>query len=262
MKTEWIDKNYNELRQTALNITKNENSHIFEDFFHDCLIILIEHDKFQDLIKTDEVKFFFTRILLNQWRSSSSPTYKKYKQMKTQEITDFNTSDDSEYDYDQDNRTEGVLNALDEMLKSDVEKHREFAMIILHYHSNGCNFTKLGKILKQDRSLLGKKYKQGIKTLKEEYYQDEFEITTNLSKAMMDSDLLKYDEPQLTEWEEFEMWSKNNRVKYFNPHKFTKEEKEYILKTYNDKYNTNYISGCGKCFYNRLFHFKKMFFGE
>lgn len=183
--------------------------------------------------------------------------------MKTQEITDFNTSDDSEYDYDQDNRTEGVLIALDEMLKSEEEKHREFAMIILHYHSNGCNFTKLGKILKQDRSLLGKKYKQGIKILKDEYYKDEFEMTSNLSKAILDSDLLKYDEPELSEWDKFEMWSKKNRVKYFNPHRFSSEEKDYIVNTYNNKYNTKHISSrCGKCFYNRLFHFRDMFFGE
>jgi len=253
-----IETYYDQLKEITKNITRNEYPDIFEDFFHDCIIMLMEHPKYQELLDNDEIKFFYTRIVINNWRSKTSPTHKKYRKMKTTEITDYNYTDDTDYDYDKDMLIERTIMALDSMLMSENERHRELAIIIIQYYSNGENFTKLGKLINQDRSMLGKKFKRGINILKEEYMdENDFIIPKNISKKIIEAGLLKHTEPKET----FEDWVLNNRVKFFNPKMFNAEEKRKIYNEYNTTYNVNDIPGkCGACFYKRVSHYREMYF--
>lgn len=258
MKT-WTSE-YDELKEIVLKIVKNERQDIIDDIFHDCLIILLEHKKYKDLVEKDQVKYFFTRIVINQWRSSTSPTYKLYKKHKTIEMNEEITKTNDDYDYDRDILIERILNGLDNMLTSDIEKHRDMAILIIQYYSNGENFTKLSKIVGQDRSSLGKKFKRSINILKEDY-MDESDIVfpKDLSKKIIESGLLKKDEP-VNEDEVFEKYVLNNRVKFFNPQLFNHQEKVYITNYYNKKYKTNSKVGCGICFSNKVNHFVELYF--
>ncbi len=51
------------------------------DLFQDVLLILLEKDESYiiDLHTSGTLKFFFIRIILNQFRSNNSPFYKKYR---------------------------------------------------------------------------------------------------------------------------------------------------------------------------------------
>lgn len=252
-----IETYYDELKQITYNITRNEYPDIVDDLFHDCILILLEHPKCDELLETGEVKYFFTRIVINNWRSKTSPTYKKYKKMKTTEITDYNITDGQEYDYDKDMLIEQVLLGLDEMLMSEDERHRELAIVIIQYYSNGENFTKLGKLIGQDRSMLGKKFKKGIKILKEEYIDEEnLTLPKNLSKKIIEAGLLKQIEPKET----FEDWVKKNRIKFYNPKLFNGEEKRKIYHEYNTTFKVNDIPGkCGSCFYKRVSYYRELY---
>ena len=74
----WINDNYNDLRETLLNITKNDYEHV-DDLLHECLEFFIKKEIAEELVIKKQAKWFFIRIALNQYRSSSSKFYKTYK---------------------------------------------------------------------------------------------------------------------------------------------------------------------------------------
>lgn len=67
----------------------SDNS-LHKDLFQELIIILLEKEeqKIIDLYENKQLKWFVIKIIQNQWQSSSSPFYKKYKdfQSKTNEI--------------------------------------------------------------------------------------------------------------------------------------------------------------------------------
>lgn len=72
------------------NITKGHS--LTDDLFNELLCIIGEYDnkKLNKLVEKKALKFYFIRICLNQWRSNTSPFYKKYKK-DNQEKLDYET---------------------------------------------------------------------------------------------------------------------------------------------------------------------------
>lgn len=72
-----------------------------DDFMQEIYLILLEYDenKLYEIYEKKQLKFFISRIMLNQWNSKTSPFYTKYR--KWYEYEDGNikiTEDEDEID--------------------------------------------------------------------------------------------------------------------------------------------------------------------
>jgi DNA-directed RNA polymerase specialized sigma24 family protein len=111
----YLEKNYYELKQVVFNITKNDE--LTEELFHFCLMILYnyEEEKINTMIFNKHLKFFFVTIILNQFRSSTSPFFKTYKSAKISYTDQLKDITDSEgYDHSIDEQYEAVMTELSE----------------------------------------------------------------------------------------------------------------------------------------------------
>lgn len=256
-------KEYEDIRKQIKKITRGENPELVDDFVQDVILMFLEHPQANELKSNGGWKWFIIRIAINQWRSSTSKFYYKHKKIKKMEFTEQHDQKDIEYDLDQDQRTEQVMLGLDQMFKSENEKHRYEAMIILLYYSTGESFTKLGKTLNQDRTTIGKTFKRGINNLKEHYLKEEYDLPSNISNAILKSQLLKEIQTpkQMTKREEYENWIRDNRLIFFNHSLRNMENINKVFEIYNYFYNTNeQPSGCGMCVANKFNHFKELYF--
>lgn len=88
--------NNNTIHEIVNNITKAPLSEDELDFIQDLYINLLEKDDkvIEDLYNKNQLKFFITRIVLNNLRSVTSPFYYKYRRWtsKKQDIDETNTN--------------------------------------------------------------------------------------------------------------------------------------------------------------------------
>lgn len=58
-------------------------SDYMDDFVQEIYLILLEYDqeKLGKMVESGQIKFFLTRIMLNQWQSKTSTFYYKYRKM-------------------------------------------------------------------------------------------------------------------------------------------------------------------------------------
>jgi len=79
--SKWLTDNYGTLKQMSRNITKNKYPD-HEELLQDTIIYVGEYkfqDKLETMISKKQIKFFITRIMLNQYHSSSSYFHKTYR---------------------------------------------------------------------------------------------------------------------------------------------------------------------------------------
>lgn len=254
---------YEKIKKEIKKITKGENPELVDDFVQDMLMIFLEHPKCEEMWLSGDWRWFIIRISLNNWRSSTSRFYYKNKKVKYTEINENYDIEDEEYDYERDQKIEGILQGLDLMYKSKDQKHRYEAIIILLYYSTGQSFTKLGQMMDADRSNISKIFKRGLINLRENYMIGDGEIPANISKIILDSKLLKEIKmkKKLTKRQEYEKWILDNRMIFFNHSMRNMENINKVFEIYNYFYNTNeQPSGCGLCVANKFNHFKELYF--
>jgi DNA-directed RNA polymerase specialized sigma24 family protein len=71
----WIDENFEELGR----ISKKIGGRHGEDLRQECLLILLEKENVHEIIDSGAATYYFTRILLNQFRSNTSAFAKNYR---------------------------------------------------------------------------------------------------------------------------------------------------------------------------------------
>ena len=182
------------------------------------------------------------------------------KKNKLIELTEDMDLVDEEYDWEKDHNINLIMDGLDRMYRSENEKDRYRAIIILLYYSTGESFTKLGKTLNADRTTISKTFKKGIEILKEVYIKDELDIPTNISKAILDSKLLK-EINMKDQGEIYKEWIINNRLIFFNHSLRTREHINEVYKIYNYFMGTNeQPNQCGICVAQKFNYFKDLYF--
>lgn len=166
---EFVNKNYDDIRNWLFGISKGEKRYIFEDFVHEVILVFLEHDKAQQAIDTGTARFFISRIGLNHFRSRTSRLHYKYRDSFKDAPEDWDAvltdSYNDEYDYEQDAMIEVVLSALDELYAGNKWDRYE-AMIIMIYHTMGNNYSEVGRRLNMNRETVRKIYLRGIDKLK------------------------------------------------------------------------------------------------
>jgi len=189
--SEWVQKNYDELRLTLLNITKNDYD-LVDDLLHEVIIIFMEHPKAQELIDKGQAKWFFIRITLNQYRSSTSSFYRDYKKKNLVLEEDWIIPADDEYDIDEDIIIEKMLNSIEDMLKSNIPTEKHYALIMMVYFSNGHNFAECSRILNIPRTTIRRQFYEGVKIVWDKIRKQDINAHyNNIPIKILSSKLLK-----------------------------------------------------------------------
>ena len=93
------------LYKLSMNITKGKRYEWFEDMFHDIYIQLLtkDRDKIVQLYENKQVKFFLSRILMNNIQSTTSSTYRNYRkfQNKSEELRWDDENEEDNYNEDE-----------------------------------------------------------------------------------------------------------------------------------------------------------------
>ena len=72
-----MSENYEELRKAAVRIS--ENSDLAEELLHYTLAEFLMKPTLQDIINSGAGRFYCVRIMLNSWRSTTSPFFYTYR---------------------------------------------------------------------------------------------------------------------------------------------------------------------------------------
>lgn len=113
---DYISKNYQELKNIVSNITNGHQ--LTDELLHYTIEILLTYneDKMAEIVKKGHTKFFFISIVLNQWKSTTSPFYKTYRCNKRIEYTDEPIdiiAEESEYDKEIDIKIDFIQQEMD-----------------------------------------------------------------------------------------------------------------------------------------------------
>jgi len=163
---EWVEENYDKLKKELLGITRNDYE-LVDDLLNECLLIFMQHKKAEELILKGQAKFFFIRIVLNQYRSKTSDFYRTYKKKHIQLKENLTIEDKSEYDYDLDELINLNINIIEDLLRSNIPKERYYGIMVMLYFSNGHNFAEVSRCLNISRSTIRRQFDEAAKLILE-----------------------------------------------------------------------------------------------
>lgn len=141
MINDYIQQNYYNLKKQLRNIAKGADQSTYEDLYHHCLMIFMQNKKSRMAILDNKAQYFLARIMLNQWRSTTSD-FKKYSNKHT--TLEYCNKEVEEYNIEDDYLIELVLSALDEMIKMD-DKNSFRAYMIIYYYTSNENFNEVSR---------------------------------------------------------------------------------------------------------------------
>jgi hypothetical protein len=161
---QYVSENYINIRKWLYNVTKGERPDLFDDFFHEVLVIFMEHDKASDVVRQGDARWFIVRIALNQWRSSTSPFHKQYRPPHSELLIDI-PLEQEEYDIELDIIQDLAVQILDEMHMGTLDEYY-MSLVVMIYHTLDHNFSEMQRQLDIPRTSLSKVYNKAIDVIK------------------------------------------------------------------------------------------------
>ena len=182
MVNKWFVDNYDDLRHQVLKITAGHE--LSDDLLHECFIEFQKNKNAEKVIENGSAKFFFIRIVLNQWRSNSSRFYKQYKRDNTKYMRLVpewweDIKDISDYDIELDELINLNFNIIEEMLKSDIPKERYLAFVLMLWFSNDMNFAEVSRKMNVSRSTVRRHFDDATKIILQRMKKQNTKITYN-----------------------------------------------------------------------------------
>lgn len=167
--SDWIEQNYDKILQWSKQICLNHDAHI--DLAHDIIIAFQEHEKAQELVDRGEARWFVTRMLLNQGRSTSSPFYRNYR-VYHEEATYENypqlfEREDDPYNLEIDLDIEAIQGVIEEITVESNEGFYCMTIVQLLMQQERINFSELERDTNIPRTSISQAYYTGIEMIKE-----------------------------------------------------------------------------------------------
>jgi hypothetical protein len=134
---EWIENNFDELKSICKKITRGND---YDDLFQMCLEMFLTSKKVKDIPDTQKL-FFFTRIVKNNYNSTTSPYYHTHRKFKYNEIENIEVEDI---------KYEEPLIDID-WVKNQIDKDKKtgswyYARLFEIYIDQGCSVTKTSQL--------------------------------------------------------------------------------------------------------------------
>ena len=170
MLTQYIQTNYNTLANIARTITHNRHPD-WEDLLSEVVLVLLESDRarMDALVKRKQMRYWVTRIMLNQYNSTTSPYHYKYR-MHTVRHRKADTEIRHWLDYgdpDEQQDREAMLGHVEDALR-DMDYFDRMVTTIYYKHNHSLNTlaretgisrTTLYKAIKRTRHAIAKQIK-------------------------------------------------------------------------------------------------------
>ena len=107
---DYIAENYESILQWAKQITYNHEA--YEDLAHDIIASFMVHDRADELVQRGEARWFITRMLLNQGRSSTSPFARNYRNKHDKSVPE---TEEEQYDTEIDFKIETIQGVIEDL---------------------------------------------------------------------------------------------------------------------------------------------------
>ncbi len=135
---DWFNKNYIKLRNICKSISKEND---VDELLHFCIDNLITNDKFNNIVDDNGKTYYFTRVVINNWKSKSSPYYTTYRK-EIPRVIDYDIElADLQVEEEIDIDMEWVRTKLKHIMNEEWYYGRLFEL----YIEEGCNLTRLNK---------------------------------------------------------------------------------------------------------------------
>jgi len=168
MLNDWITQNWNQLQQASRNITKGH--HFADDLLQHCLTDFLEKPQCEQIVKDGFARFFIVKMMMNQWRSVTSPFYKIYRQSDTVSAEGVNLAEwyhqeahDPDWDID---KVKSIL----QYMQEDKENAGWYHVKLIELYSETPNYKRLAEMTQISRTSISKSIDRARKQIKEDYY--------------------------------------------------------------------------------------------
>lgn len=150
---DWINANWEELQITAKKITKNDQH--WEELLHIVILDFLQKENLQEILDSwdgNGARFYVVRMLLNQYRSSSSPYHKLNRDLIIDYDENHHSTYDSNYIFGMEDYTDEEFDvAMDELDRLTWYDCMLFKTLV----NEGHTFTSLSKETGISRNSIG-----------------------------------------------------------------------------------------------------------
>ena len=136
----WFSKNYKNLKDICKKVSKESE---VDELLHFCIDQVITNPKFIEITEDSGKLYYFTRVVINNWKSTSSRYYIIYRKDKPKIIYDGSIKYEPEPKLE--TELEIDMGWVETQLKTIKEKEWYYGRIFELYIEEGCSLTKLSK---------------------------------------------------------------------------------------------------------------------
>lgn len=164
----WITLNWSKLETAAKNVSQGH--HLWQDLLNHCLLDFLQKEQVEQIIKDGYAQFYIVRIMLNQWRSVTSPFYKLYRSNSHLSVEESNLSewyhpDEIEPDWDLD-KVNVILDHMEEDRKGAGWYHKK----LIDLYAETPNYKRLAQMTGISRTSISKSVNRARDEIKKKYY--------------------------------------------------------------------------------------------
>ena len=156
---EWVTLNYDHLRRASTNISSGDS--LSEDLLSECLLIFLSKPNVQEIVDSGGAMYYVVRIMVNQWKSHTSPFHKNYRRTVALDTMP-EIPDEPSYDSDLEQKIQEELNKINWYSKTLFELH----------HLKGESISQIARETKIPRTSISveiKRVKSHLKKIAQEH---------------------------------------------------------------------------------------------
>jgi len=162
--------NWAVLEKAAKNISKGDR--LWPDLLNHCVLDFLEKPQVDEIVADGYARFYIVRIMMNQWRSVTSPFYKLYREPKGASSEEIELSDwyeekdgiDPNWDLDR-------VHAILDQMEADKENAGWYHKKLIDLYAQTPNYKKLAQMTGISRTSISKSIKRARVEIKKRYYK-------------------------------------------------------------------------------------------
>lgn len=160
--------NWKPLEAAARNVSQGH--HLWRDLLNHCVLDFLEKPKAQEIVEDGYAQFYIVRIMLNQWRSVTSPFYKQYRStthlsVEESGLSEWYHPDAIEPDWDL-----SKVNVILDHMELDKENAGWYHKKLIDLYAQTPNYKKLAQMTGISRTSLSKSINRAREEIKKKYY--------------------------------------------------------------------------------------------